>query len=363
MLKRREIASQRARFSTGIRPRGAGSEPPQGVAEPDAHAALEHLPDPVLITDAHGSIRFVNRAFRRLTGDDDAVALSSHVDSYLSQLDGSEFFLGTANHDGAFQALLRLSPTGVPIEGQVGRLPDDGGLCITLRSGAERPGEAAALSATLDATERLHAELGHDLNNQLSAVLNYSFVLARQSSDVGQHAALLRELQASAWRAASLGSHLSSLGRREAPEPTRVQLPEVMRGLSPLLTRMLDESVVLTIEKSACNQAVLARRSVVEELLIAAVLELRPLLWAGGHLRLDALSGRRNHEEARARVNVIRLLVGAEGNVPRATAARRRKARGPSRLEQLTERAGAGLQRLELGAEAGEVLIDLPAAP
>ncbi len=109
-------------------------------------------------------------------------------------------------------------------------------VCITLSEVSRQPGDGA-----FDALGRLASELAHDINNQLSAALNYVFILRRRvgiSEQTGQH---LEELQAAAWRAAGLTGTLKLLGRRRSAAPEPLHVSHVVERLEPLLRHLARE--------------------------------------------------------------------------------------------------------------------------
>jgi signal transduction histidine kinase len=103
--------------------------------------------------------------------------------------------------------------------------------CVTLQPlGASEP---RADSHALESVGRLAGELAHDINNQLSAALNYVFILRRRIAEepLTSH---LEELQAAIWRASGLTSALKTIARKRR-QPEHLQLAHVMIDLEPLL--------------------------------------------------------------------------------------------------------------------------------
>jgi nitrogen-specific signal transduction histidine kinase len=149
-------------------------------------------------------------------------------------------------------------------------------VCVTLHAPQTHP--------ALEAVSRLAGELAHDLNNQLSAALNYIFVLQRRvgGEQVTQH---LDELQATAWRAAALTAGLKLLGRRQSNAAEPLQLSQVVAGMEPLLRHLTrDCTLELELERSAA--LVQAPLGYLEQLIVLLVLYTLGRAPAGGTLRL-----------------------------------------------------------------------------
>jgi hypothetical protein len=103
-------------------------------------------------------------------------------------------------------------------------------VCIGLEP-AQRPSAVSAI----DVLGRLTGELVHDINNQLSAALNYVFILQRRVGREEPWASHLDGLQAAAWRAAALAGGLRLVGRKRSAEPQCLRLGETIEALEPLL--------------------------------------------------------------------------------------------------------------------------------
>jgi C4-dicarboxylate-specific signal transduction histidine kinase len=133
--------------------------------------------------------------------------------------------------------------------------------CIVLDP-ARKPADAG-----IEAVGRLVAEVAHDINNQLSAALNYVFILRRRLRADAELAPHFEELQSSAWRAAALTSGLKMLGPRRGNDVEPLNLAEVLELLAPLLKHLAAGSQI-EMRLNHDVPAVLLPRAHLEQLLV-----------------------------------------------------------------------------------------------
>lgn len=220
---------------SGIRVRrryGSGFE----LEASQLRAALGGSPQPLLIVDGFDHICFANEAAARLLSTDIERLHHTDVQHHFSAKDGEG---GLA--DGALRRVeqgpriieltLRdgrlLRATLTPLCDRFGQVTH---VCIGLDP-AQRPSAETAI----DVLGRLTGELVHDINNQLSAALNYVFILQRRVGREEPWASHLDGLQAAAWRAAALAGGLRLVGRKRSAEPQRLRLGETVEALEPVL--------------------------------------------------------------------------------------------------------------------------------
>ena len=211
-----------------LRPSYARSELEQLQLAP----LLDCAHNALLIADSYGRIRLANRAALRLLREEGPFVEDTYLQEHLSPLDGERHLLerqlnGRRSID---VALLdgrhaRATFTALP-----GRDSQSTLSCVALELTQERTSELA-----LESVGRLAAELAHDINNQLSAALNYVFILRRRLASDRSLAPHVEELQASAWRAAALASGLKLLGRKRGNEPELLRIDELLEAMEPLL--------------------------------------------------------------------------------------------------------------------------------
>jgi signal transduction histidine kinase len=224
-------------------------------------------------------------------------------------------------------------------------------------SGASAEIEAGAeADAGLEVAGRLAAELGHDLNNQLSAVLSYSFLLGRavdRDPALKEH---LAELQASAWRAADLAQTLRHFAPRRASQRGPLDVNAIILAAAPVLRRVLDECSLET-RLALRLPAGTGARTELEQVLVGLVLHARRTLPRGGTIVLTTrgVGAEGDPERALVRISCTAREADDDSLPARAPAAVSRPAPRLSLVRRALKRLGA---RLSHDAEA--VHVDLP---
>jgi hypothetical protein len=189
---------------------------------------LRGAPLALLIVDHMDRICFANDAASALLGrgadDLQHAVLHHHVALHHRNDDGSAG--GSAFRHAAWSSatLTATLPDGRPAQAKFSVVRDRFGK-MTHASVALEPIATGAEDALLELLGRLSGELAHDINNHLSAALNYVFILRRRlsSEPVNEH---LEELQAAIWRASGLTSTIrrsaaSAAVSRSACSPRR----------------------------------------------------------------------------------------------------------------------------------------------
>ena len=121
--------------------------------------------------------------------------------------------------------------------------------------------------SALEALGRLAAELGHEINNQLAAALNYGSIVQRRigaTSTEGEH---LGELQQALWRASAWASSLRVVGRQRSATAECLQIDQVLLELEPLLRHIASE-LALHFDLDAGRRNIYVPRAYLEQLVV-----------------------------------------------------------------------------------------------
>lgn len=195
-------------------------------------AALDCANAALLVVDRFGRVCSANAAAVTMLGVERELLQQSYVQNHIAALDREGSVLDRAVTGP--RSLDVWLPDGRGARAELTPLANERGhlthACVALTLGSTRGTDAA-----LEAVGRLVAELAHDINNQLSAALNYVFIVRRRAGadpELGPH---LQELQSSAWRAATLTSGLKLLGPRRSSDAERLDLDDVVGCLLPVL--------------------------------------------------------------------------------------------------------------------------------
>ena len=179
----------------------------------------------------------------------------------------------------------------------------DSSAAPALRDAGETGPSTAAGEDSLDVATRLAAELGHDLNNELAATLNYSFLLAHgiEDPELREH---LDELQAAAWRASHLAQALRLFAARDRNRDQAIDVNATLGALVPLLGRVFD-GVRMESHFDPRLPEVRGARTALEQVILALALHARSTLRPGGTV-VFATSTHVLDAATRARVSCVR---------------------------------------------------------
>ncbi|MDD9941717.1 MAG: hypothetical protein OXU20_11795, partial [Myxococcales bacterium] len=259
-------------------PSGDASNARLGDASRAFAVGLAQTNQPVLIVTAQGAIVFGNPAFERLA-QPTARPISLHDVLHAEAADHILEQALTLHDQQGFtvEALLRRSDSADHLERHgcetAERLRLQATVCVDehkcLRHvvltappapPAPRPGESTGLAtsgqepslearALFGLAGRVVGELAHDLNNELSILLNYSFVLLRRAQraepPLQEH---LAELQRAAWRASGIGRAFVRFGRQRNADQGRCDLVSTVRGMEPVMNLSLMGSRALVVD-------------------------------------------------------------------------------------------------------------------
>lgn len=119
---------------------------------------------------------------------------------------------------------------------------------------------------------RLVGEISHDLNNELSILLNYTFVLGKRIVAGHPLAELLGEVQRAAWRVSGVTQGLVRAGRSIERRDVRMPLAALVDGALPLLRVLAGDKCTVSVEIDAPATPCVLPRARLEQLLARCVL-------------------------------------------------------------------------------------------
>src|SRR5690606_8348407 len=94
----------------------------------------------------------------------------------------------------------------------------------------------------MEAIGQLTGGIAHDFNNLLTVIHASLELLGKRMSDDPKARTLLANALAAATRGASLTQRMLAFARRQDLKPRTVQIPELVRGMAPLLQRSIGPS-------------------------------------------------------------------------------------------------------------------------
>ncbi|WP_242343326.1 ATP-binding protein [Anaeromyxobacter terrae] len=229
---------------------------------------LDSVGEGIIGIDRAGLIVFANPAAARALGRsvEELLGQDGHGLVHPTTLDGSpvpaaECRIRAAMRDGIVrhgvdEAFRRRDGSAFPAEFVASPLVDGGaivGLVLAFRDVGERRRleEQLRHSQKMEAVGQLAGGVAHDFNNLLTAIISFARLV--QESLPPEHASQpdVREIVVAAERAGTLTRQLLAFSRRQRLAPRVVHLAEVVRGMEPMLRRILGETVALEVDVRA----------------------------------------------------------------------------------------------------------------
>jgi PAS domain S-box-containing protein len=146
----------------------------------------------------------------------------------------------------------------------------------------------------MEAIGNLTGGMAHDFNNLLGVIIgNLDLLRDRQTADAAPELdELAHEALDAALRGADLTRRLLAFARRQSLQPERVNINELIAGISKLLDRTLGEEIEITLELNTDIWPVVVDPAQLESSLINLATNARDAMPKGGHL-IIATSNRR----------------------------------------------------------------------
>jgi PAS domain S-box-containing protein len=138
----------------------------------------------------------------------------------------------------------------------------------------------------LEAVGRLAGGIAHDFNNILAAIITHAQLVQEMLPAGDERAADLREIEETAQRGAVLTRRLLSFSRPEAGQLRTQQLGLVLRGMEPMLRRLLVGQVDLELDLSSEDLWVRTADGQIEQILMNLAINARDAMPEGGMVRI-----------------------------------------------------------------------------
>ncbi len=163
----------------------------------------------------------------------------------------------------------------------------------------KRAAEALQQAQKMEALGTLSAGIAHDFNNLLTVILGNLTPLSERLDDTGQRETLLAPALRAARRGADLTKRLLAVARRQALEPTPVDVPETARTIVELFRRSLPEGVELTLSEPALPAIAFVDRAQLENALLNLAVNARDAVGAAGRIEIGITQRHLNVAQAR----------------------------------------------------------------
>ncbi|MEX2281576.1 MAG: ATP-binding protein [Gemmatimonadota bacterium] len=175
--------------------------------------------------------------------------------------------------------------------------PSVNGIVLNARDVTERRAAELALAASegrlrqaqrLEVVGRLAGGIAHDFNNLLTVMRGHAELLL--SSDCqGAWREQVRQIHASADRGAAMTRQLLAFSRQQVLQPRTVQPNDIVRGMQPMLSRLIGEHIELVAESDAPVSHVRVDPAQLEMAILNLVINARDAMPTGGRIAVGAL--------------------------------------------------------------------------
>jgi two-component system, cell cycle sensor histidine kinase and response regulator CckA len=139
----------------------------------------------------------------------------------------------------------------------------------------------------LEAIGRLAGGVAHDFNNMLTAITGYSELLLAQLDDDSPLRAEALQIGRAAEQASALPRQLLAFSRNQPLQPRLVDLDEVVAAASNLLSRLVGETIDVTVTSTSTSSLVVVDPAQIEHVLLNLVLNARDAMPDGGSVRIE----------------------------------------------------------------------------
>jgi signal transduction histidine kinase len=138
----------------------------------------------------------------------------------------------------------------------------------------------------LESLGRLAGGVAHDFNNLLGVILGYSSLLQRRVPASDPMAPMLGEITHASQLAADLTRQLLTFSRRPLVPAARVELNDVVQGLTKMLRRLVRDDVQIDTELTDASTPVGCDGAQLEQVLMNLVVNARDAMAEGGTIRI-----------------------------------------------------------------------------
>jgi PAS domain S-box-containing protein len=139
----------------------------------------------------------------------------------------------------------------------------------------------------MEAIGMLAGSIAHDFNNLLSVIFSYAQMLLVDSTSGESIHAELDQIRQAAERGSLLTRQLLAFGRKQVLKPQLIDLGEVVRGIEPMLRRLLGDRAELLLHTPPGLGKTIADASQMGQVLMNLAVNARDAMPRGGSLRLE----------------------------------------------------------------------------
>jgi PAS domain S-box-containing protein len=279
-------------------------------------AAVDQAAEAMVTSDRAGIITYVNPAFTRIMGFSAAEAIGRNTEFLFSSpnlpilaemraaLGRGESWAGRIIGQGRAGTNVEVAMTVAPMRDATGAAT--GSVAVARDISLERALEAQlAQSQRMEAVGRLAGGVAHDFNNILTAISGFGQLASAEVSSDDPVAEDIREILKASERAAALTRALLAFSRRQVMQPSRVDLNDVVSGLTPMLDVLLGEDIKLVVQPGHELGPALVDRGQLEQVVMNLAMNARDAMPGGGKLTIATANASIDARYARSHVGAV----------------------------------------------------------
>jgi two-component system, cell cycle sensor histidine kinase and response regulator CckA len=250
------------------------------------------------IAAADGKIRFCNPAFAKIFGFsdvDDVLSSQTRIHELLNEsaaIYQNRLQESKTREENEFTFSRRNGEAAAAIGNLKGLFADGGQLLesrgylydITERKKLE---EQLRGAQRIEAVGRLAGGIAHDFNNILTVINGYCELLLQQQIQSPAVREKIEQMKGAGDRGASLVSHLLAFSRKQIVQPRVVNLNTVVKGLEPMLRRLIGEHISFDIRMDPQLGNIKIDPAQLEQVIMNLVVNSRDAMPGGGNLCIE----------------------------------------------------------------------------
>jgi PAS domain S-box-containing protein len=261
--------------------------------------AIEQTADSVIITDAQGTVLYVNRGFEEVSGysraelvgqDVRALANGEHAaaafDSMWATVGAGQVWRGRFTHRKKDGGLYTEDASITPVLDEGGAVVS----CVAVQRDVTRQlqlEEQYRQAQKMEAVGRLTAGIAHDFNNLLTGINGFAELARSKSAPGDPLAESLDKVLSSGWRAADLVRQLMAFSRKQLADPEVLSLNAVVADVDKLLRRVIGEHIALKTILAPDLWPVRVDSAQIEQVIVNLAVNARDAMPGGGHLTIE----------------------------------------------------------------------------
>ena len=302
--------------------------------------AVDQSAETIVITDAAGTISYVNPAFEKATGYTRAEVIGQNPRLLKSGKQDAEFYrqMWTVLSRGEVWngrfINRRKDGTLFEEEGTISPVRDAAGKIVNYVAAKRDVTNETRLEAQLRQAQKMEAVgslaggVAHDFNNLLGVIMGYGEIVYRQLAGEDPLKGKVGQILKAAERAAGLTRQLLAFSRKQVLQPKILDLNAVVSDMDKMLRRLIGEDIELTTLLEPHLGSVRADPGQIEQVVMNLVVNARDAMPEGGRLTIETRNAdldaeyAATHPPARPGPYVVLVVTDTGSGMDAATQAR-----------------------------------------